>query len=102
MSTQESPKLETPENRVVLHPTSAVFGNDGERPSRFNARKAALFVADLNAVALALLVANLIHGAVNPEDPVSASTYFWLFFLTFPVWPLSFTRHFLYLSLIHI
>lgn len=98
MSTQESPKLETPENRVVLHPNSTVFGNNEDRPSRFNARKAALFVADLNAVALALLVANLVHGAVNPNDPVSAASYFWFFLLTFPVWPLSFTRNFLYRS----
>ena len=98
MSTQETNDLDTPDSRVVLHPTSAVFGNDGNRPSRFNARKAALFVADLNAVALSLLVANLIHPAINPEDPVASSTYFWFFLLTFPVWPLSFTRNFLYRS----
>jgi len=98
MSTQESEELETSDNRVVLHPTSAVFGNDGDRPSRFNARKAALFVADLNAVALSLLVANLIHPSINPSDPVSGTTYFWLFLLTFPVWPLSFSQQFLYRS----
>ena len=98
MSTQESQKLTAPEGRVVLNPSSTVFGNDGDRPSRFNARKAALFVADLNAVALSLLLANLIHAATNPTDPVSSSTYFWFFFLTFPVWPLSFSRNYLYRS----
>ena len=98
MSTQESQKLTAPEGRVVLNPSSTVFGNDGDRPSRFNARKAALFVADLNAVALSLLLANLIHAATNPTDPVSSSTYFWFFFLTFPFWPLSFSRNYLYRS----
>ena len=63
---------------VVLHPTSAVFDGSGDRPSRFNARKAAVFIADLNAVALALLAANIVHQWIKPEDPVSASTYFWL------------------------
>ena len=98
MSAPPTEESETREGGVVLHPTSAVFGNDGERTSRFNARKAALFVADLNAVALSLLVANLLQPVINPNDPVSAMTYFWLFVATFWVWPLSFTRQFLYRS----
>ncbi|MFT7474620.1 MAG: FlaA1/EpsC-like NDP-sugar epimerase, partial [Verrucomicrobiales bacterium] len=83
---------------VVLNPTSTVFDDQGKRASRFNARKAAVFVADLNAVALALLVANIIHQWLRPfsEDQVSATTYFWLFVFTFPVWPISFTRNYLY------
>ena len=98
MSTHSTEETELRDAGVVLHPTSAVFGNDSERPSRFNARKAALFVADLNAVALSLLVANLLQPVINPEDPVSTITYFWLFVGTFWVWPLSFTRQFLYRS----
>lgn len=98
MSTHPTEELDTPDGGVVLHPNSAVFANDAERPSRFNARKAALFIADMNAIALSLLVANIIHPVVNAADPVSTSTYFGLFVLTFPVWPLSFTRQFLYRS----
>ncbi len=96
MSTTDT-STEEPKNdaTVVLHPTSTVFSS-GDRPSRFNARKAALFVADLNAIALSLLLANVLHPSINPRDPVGAETYFWLFLLTFPVWPISFTRQFLY------
>ena len=98
MSTTDTPsKAAANDSTVVLHPASNVF-DGGERPSRFNARKAALFVADLNAVAISLLIANLIHPSINPEDPVQTSTYFWLFLLSFPVWPISFTRQFLYRS----
>jgi len=89
---------DTKDSPVVLHPTSTVFGGDAERPSRFNARKTALFVADLNAIALSLLISNLIHEIWKPDDPVTARTYFALFLLTFPVWPLSFTRQLLYRS----
>ena len=83
---------------VVLHPTSAVFGDQQQRPSRFNARKAAVFVADLNAVALSLVLAGLVHSVINQQDPVSMRTYFFLFAATFPVWPISFTRQYLYRS----
>ena len=81
---------------VVLHPTSTVFDGGGDRPSRFNARKAAVFIADLNAVALALLAANILHRWVKPDDPSTTTEYFWLFLATFPIWPLSFTRQYLY------
>ncbi len=95
-STSKSNVAGAADTGVVLHPTSAVFDGNAERPSRFNARKAAVFIADLNAVALALLVANILHQFIRPEDPVTPATYFWLFALTFPVWPISFTRSFLY------
>lgn len=84
------------DRNVVLHPSSPVFSDPADRPSRFNARKTAVFIADMNAVALALLIANVLHQWVKPEDPVSPSTYFWLFAATFPVWPISFARQFLY------
>ncbi len=97
MSTNPDSELaESVDSGVVLHPTSTVFSDSSERPSRFNARKAAVFIADLNAVALALLVANILHQWIKPEDPVTASQYLWLFVLTFPVWPISFTRQYLY------
>jgi len=95
-STPETEVAENADSGVVLHPTSTVFAGNTERSSRFNARKAAVFVADLNAVALALLLANIIHQWVKPEDPAPVSTYFWLFVLTFPIWPISFTRQYLY------
>ncbi|MGI9605638.1 MAG: sugar transferase, partial [Acidimicrobiales bacterium] len=81
---------------VVLQPTSAVFGEGRERPSPFNRRKAAVFVADLNAVAIALLIAGLVNEWINSEDPVSARTYFWFFIFTLPIWPIAFTRQYLY------
>jgi exopolysaccharide biosynthesis polyprenyl glycosylphosphotransferase len=81
---------------VVLHPTSAVFGEDRERASRFNARKAAVFVADLNAVALSLFLGALVATWVNPSDPVATRTYFWFLLLTLPVWPITFARQYLY------
>jgi len=86
------------DRNVVLHPTTAVFADPTDRPSRFNARKTAVFIADMNAVAFSLLIANVFHQWVNPQDPVGPSTYFWLFAATFPVWPISFTRQFLYRS----
>lgn len=95
-TTPETDVVANADAGVVLHPTSTVFAGNNERPSRFNARKAAVFVADLNAVALALLVANIVHQWIRPGDPELTSRYFWLFFLTFPVWPISFTRQYLY------
>jgi exopolysaccharide biosynthesis polyprenyl glycosylphosphotransferase len=86
------------DRNVILHPATAVFADPTDRPSRFNTRKTALFIADMNAVALSLLIANAFHQWVNPQDPVGPSTYFWLFAATFPVWPISFTRQFLYRS----
>lgn len=86
------------DRNVVLHPSSPVFADPADRPSRFNARKTAVFVADLNAVALSLLIANALHQWLRPQDPVGPATYFWLFAATFPVWPISFTRQFLYRS----
>ncbi len=82
---------------VILHPSSAVFDND-ERPGRrrINARKAAVFVADMNAIAASLLIAGILQAWLRPADPVSSQTYFWLFFASFPVWPVSFTRQYLY------
>lgn len=80
---------------VRLHPQSAVF-KDRDRPSRFNSRKTAVFVADLNAVTLSLFVAGLIQHFVNPSDPVTSRAYFWFFLATLPVWPISFTRQYLY------
>ena len=97
-STPNSSDTKAQEPGVVLQPATAVFGNQSDRASRFNARKAAVFIADLNAVALSLLIANALHQMVNPQDPVGPGSYFWLFALTFPVWPLSFTRQFLYRS----
>lgn len=95
-----SPQTQTSEEEsdgnVVLHPTSNVFVREGERPSRFNSRKSALFVADLNAVAISLVVSNIIHEFWKPDDGVSAETYFMLFLLTFPVWPIAFARQYLY------
>lgn len=52
----------------------------------------------MNAVALALLIANALHQWLRPQDPVGPATYFWLFAATFPVWPISFARQFLYRS----
>ncbi len=95
-TTPETDVASTASPGVVLHPTSTVFSGRGDRPSRFNARKAAVFIADLNAVALALLVANILHQWISPEDPVLPRQYFWLFVATFPVWPISFTRQYLY------
>lgn len=89
--------VETKSEGVVLQPASAVYA-DRDRPSRFNSRKAAVFLADLNAVALSLLIAGSIHQAVNSADPVSGRSYFWFFVATFAVWPISFTRQFLYRS----
>ncbi len=86
------------EKPVVLHPTSTVFDDSSNKKSSFNARKAAVFIADLNAVALALTVATIIHQWIRPSDPVSATSYFWFFLLSFPVWPVLFTRQFLYRS----
>ncbi len=87
-----------PKRPVVLHPTSTVFDDSSNKKSSFNARKAAVFVADLNAVALALLIATIIHQRIRPGDPVGAESYFWFFLLSFPVWPVMFTRQFLYRS----
>ena len=83
---------------VVLHPTSTVFDDSSNKKSSFNARKAAVFVADLNAVALALFAAVSLHQWIRPGDPVTAVSYFWFFLLSFPVWPIMFTRQFLYRS----
>jgi len=80
---------------VQLHPKGAVY-SDRERPSRFNSRKLAVFIADLNAVVLSLLLAGMIHQSINPDDPVSSRTYFWFFVATLPVWPIAFTRQYLY------
>ena len=80
---------------VQLHPEGAVY-SDRERPSRFNSRKLAVFIADLNAVVLSLLLAGIIHQSLNPDDPVSGRTYFWFFAATLPVWPIAFTRQYLY------
>ena len=90
--------LSTEEAPVVLYPSSAVFDDSSQKKSSFNARKAAVFVADLNAIALALLSATAIHQFIRPGDPVGADTYFWFFLLTFPVWPIMFTRQLLYRS----
>ena len=89
---------ESAEAPVVLHPTSTVFDDSSNKKSSFNARKSAVFIADLNAVALALTVATIIHQWLRPADPVSAEEYFWFFLLSFPVWPLLFTRQYLYRS----
>ncbi len=86
------------DGHVVLHPTSTVFDDSANKGSKFNARKAAVFVADLNAVALALLVATIIHEQIRPGDPVAQESYFWFFLLSFPIWPIAFTRQFLYRS----
>lgn len=83
---------------VILHPASAVFDDSSQKKSNFNARKAAVFFADLNAIGLALLAATSLHQVVLPNDPVSAATYFWFFLFTFPVWPVMFTRQLLYKS----
>ena len=83
---------------LVLQPASGVFDDERDRPSSFNSRKAAVFIADLNAVALSLLVAGMLHSWINPTDPVSSRTYFWLFLGTLPIWPISFTRQYLYRS----
>ena len=83
---------------VVLHPNSGVFNDSSNKKSKFNARKAAVFVADLNAVALALLVATILNETFRPNDPVTQNTYFWFFLLSFPIWPIAFTRQFLYRS----
>ena len=47
--TEKSAEADAP---VVLHPTSTVFDDSSNKKSSFNARKAAVFIADLNAVAL--------------------------------------------------
>ena len=83
---------------VVLHPNSGVFNDSSNKKSKFNARKAAVFVADLNAVALALLVATILNETFRPNDPVTQNTYFWFFLLSSPIWPIAFTRQFLYRS----
>jgi len=75
-STPNPSDAKAQEPGVVLHPTTAVFTDPSERASRFNARKAAVFIADMNAVALSLLIANALHQVVNPEDPVGPGTYF--------------------------
>ncbi len=96
-----SPTGSNTENRpggLVLQPASAVYDDGRERPSSFNSRKAAVFVADLNAIVVSLVIAGLIHNWVNPEDPVSNRTYFWLFLATLPIWPIAFTRQYLYRS----
>ncbi|MBT8208121.1 MAG: hypothetical protein KJO18_07605, partial [Acidimicrobiia bacterium] len=92
-----SPNGTTESKGVVLQPASAVYA-ERERPSRFNSRKAAVFLADLNAVASSLLVAGALHQAFNSADPVSGRSYFWFFVATFFVWPISFTRQLLYRS----
>lgn len=95
-SVNDSATSDSEAKGVVLHPTSTVFGEGRERASSFNARKAAVFVADLNAVALSLLIGTLLATWMNPADPVSTRTYFWFFLITLPVWPITFTRQYLY------
>lgn len=82
-------------SQVVLHPRQTDYERN-DRPNRLNARKAAVFIADLNAIALALVVAVLIHDQVNSQDPVATRSYFWFMAITFPVWPISFARQYLY------
>ena len=99
MSTTENLTEVTKEDAaVILHPASGVFDDSSQKKPNFNARKAAVFVADLNAIGLALLAATSLHQVIRPQDPVGADTYFWFFLLTFPVWPLVFTRQLLYRS----
>ncbi len=97
-TTQNLTDVSTEEAPVVLHPATAVFDDSSQKKSSFNARKAAVFVADLNAIALALMAATAVHQFIRPADPVGADTYFWFFILTFPVWPVMFTRQLLYRS----
>ena len=98
MTSPTGSKTDNRPGGLVLQPASAVYDDGRERPSSFNSRKAAVFVADLNAIVLSLVVAGLIHSWVNPEDPVSNRTYFWLFLATLPIWPIAFTRQYLYRS----
>ena len=97
-TTHELNELEPEDGQVILHPTSTVFDDSSNKKSSFNARKAAVFVADLNAVALALLVATILHQIIRPGDPIPPESYFWFFLFTFPIWPVVFTRQLLYRS----
>ncbi|MDH3706623.1 MAG: sugar transferase, partial [Acidimicrobiia bacterium] len=90
-----SQQLELPDG-VVLHPHADVF--DGERRSAalLNPRKTALFLGDLIAVGVGLLVSVGLHSRLNPTDPVSGATYFVLLYASLPLWPILFTNQSLY------
>ena len=88
-------ELELPDG-VVLHPHADVFAGERRNAALLNPRKTALFLGDLIAVGLGLLLSVLIHAALNPTDPVSGSTYFLLLYLSLPIWPILFTNQSLY------
>ncbi|MGI9602457.1 MAG: sugar transferase [Acidimicrobiales bacterium] len=88
-------EFELPEG-VVLYPHADVYAGERRNAALLNPRKTALFLGDLIAVSLGLLASIAIHAALNPTDPVAGSTYFFLLFLSLPIWPVLFTNQSLY------
>ena len=82
--------------RVRLHPVHENYDGDFRPVSNVSSRKTALALADLNAITLALIASVIVHGNLNPGDPVSNRTYFLLLLATAPVWPAMFMNQSLY------
>ncbi len=82
---------------VDLYPHADLYPEGQARQVRLlNPRKTALFFGDLLAVSLGILASVLLHAWLNPGDPVPSSTYFWVLYLTLPIWPVLFTHQSLY------
>ena len=80
-----------------LHPeVHELPHRDDVSTSRFNGRKTILVLADLLAVTASLVVASLVHGWLNPNDPFGASGHLTFSLLTLAVWPVTFTHQGLY------
>ncbi len=85
------------ERRLVrIHPVHQRYEGEFRPAKNVSSRKTALVLADLNAIALSLIASVIIHGHMNPGDPVSNRTYFLLLIVTAPVWPIMFTNQSLY------
>jgi exopolysaccharide biosynthesis polyprenyl glycosylphosphotransferase len=81
---------------VRLHPVHENYNGHFQPTSNVSSRKTALVLADLTAIAVALIASVVIHGRLNPGDPVTNSTYFVLLLTTAVVWPAMFMNQSLY------
>ncbi len=92
--------LRAPEelDNVVIYPDhSLMLRYEQPRATRAaTGRKLALVLADLNTVALSLFLSVIVHSRLNPADPVSSRTYFYLLLATLPAWPMAFSSQDLY------
>ncbi len=100
ISAEQTPPDQPPHRNddrdVVLYPNAEAYKGQQRRVALFNPRKTALFLGDLIAVSVALLLSVLIHSAINPTDPVSGTTYFVLLYASLIIWPVLFTHQSLY------